>query len=328
MSKGSDLVYTVRDRSLLLPFYKRLFVDPALPFIPARVDPNVITHAGHAINLAGLLVLVLGRGSAWSFVVAALSVQLYNFCDNADGAHARRVNRCSALGELLDHGLDMLNTTYIGFIAAIAIGAPAPWFTAIALLIPMACAATYWEQAETGVFNLGVLNQVESLTLLTTVLLVDATLGPSFFAGWPRLVVMSFVCGATALGIVRNVWRARSRFVRVVPLLLLNVAAFVAATTGALSPAIAILAATTGNVFFGVRCLALRAAGVKPTREPGVLFVGGGLMVFIVAAAMRHRASDELAMSAAVLAAFFFGVLALLNARDALRSVTSPARGT
>ena len=321
MSKGSDLVYTVRDRSLLLPFYKRLFVEPALPFIPARLDPNVITHAGHAINLAGLLALVVGRGAAWSYLAAALCVQLYNFCDNADGAHARRVNRCSALGELLDHGLDMLNTTYIGFIAAIAIGAPAPWFVAIALVIPAACAATYWEQAETGVFNLGLLNQVESLFLLTAVLVADAALGPAFFDGWPRLLVMSFVVGATALGILRNVWRARSRAVRVAPLLLLNVAALVATITGAVSPALATLAAVSGSIFFGVRCLALRAAGTKPTREPGLVFVALGVVAFVAAAALHHRAADSLALVAAVLTALFFGILAITNARAALRSV-------
>lgn len=322
MSKGSELVYTVRDRSLLLPFYKRLFVEPALPFIPERVDPNVITHAGHAINLAGLLVLAFGHGAKWSYFVAALCVQLYNFCDNADGAHARRVNRCSALGELLDHGLDMLNTTYIGFIAAIAIGAPAPWFTAIALVIPAACAATYWEQAETGVFNLGLLNQVESLFLLTAVLVAAAVLGPSFFDGWLRLVIMSFVVGTAVVGILRNVWRVRSRAARVAPLLLLNVAALVAAITGALTPAIAILAATSGSIFFGVRCLALRAAGTKPTREPGVMCVALGVVAFVGAAAIHHRAADDLATIAAALAALFFAVLSIANARDALRSVT------
>jgi phosphatidylglycerophosphate synthase len=324
VSKGSELVYTVRDRSLLLPFYKRLFVEPALPFIPPRVDPNVITHAGHAINLIGLLVLVLGRGAAWSFVVAAFCVQLYNFCDNADGAHARRVNRCSALGELLDHGLDMLNTTYIGFIAAIAIGAPAPWFTAIALVIPAACAATYWEQAETGVFNLGLLNQVESLFLLTAVLAADAAFGPDVFDGWPRLVVMSFVAFATAFTILRSVWRVRTRIARIAPLLLLNGAAFVASLSGALSPAVAIVAATTGTVFFGVRCLALRAAGVRPTREPGMVFVGLGVLVFVGASALRHPATEELARVAAGLTALFFAALAVANARDALHSVKGP----
>lgn len=322
MENVPNLVYTVRDRSVLLPFYKRVFVEPALPFIPARVDPNVITHAGHAINLVGLLVLVAGKGAAWSFVVAALCIQLYNFCDNADGAHARRVHRCSALGELLDHGLDMLNTTYIAFIAAIAIGAPPAWFAAIVLVIPAACAATYWEQAETGLFNLGLLNQVESLLLLTAVLLVNAALGPSLFDGWPRVVVMSFVVGAAAFGIVRNVWRARTRATRVVPLLLLNVAALGAATSGAIAPALAIIAATSGNVFYGVRCLALRSAGVRPTREPGVLLVGVGILAFIAAAALRHRASDEVAVVATTLTTLFFVGLALANARTALRAVT------
>jgi phosphatidylglycerophosphate synthase len=321
VSRGPNLVYTVRDRSLLLPFYKRLFVEPALPFIPARVDPNFITHVGHAINLAGLVAL-LTLHSNWRFAIAALCLQIYNFCDNADGAHARRVNRCSALGELLDHGLDMLNTTYIAFIAAIAIGAPPPWFSAIAIVIPAACAATYWEQAETGVFNLGLLNQIESVFLLTTVLLVAAVFGTEIFAGVPRLVVMGFVVATALFGIVRNVFRARSRALHVAPLLLLDAAAFVASATGAVPPILAVIAATAGNVFFGVRCLALRTDGKKPTNEPGMMIVAGGIFAFIAAAALHHPASNGVAALGAAFTALFFAVYSAMNARVALRAVT------
>jgi hypothetical protein len=188
----------------------------------------------------------------------------------------------------------------------------------------MACAATYWEQAETGVFNLGLLNQVESLFLLTAVLLAHGAFGASIFDGWPRLVVMSFVCGAAVVGVLRNVWRARSRAARVAPLVLLNVAALVASASGALSPVIALVAATSGNVFFGVRCLALRTAGVKPTREPGMMFVALGVVGFIAAAALHHRATDALANVAAGVTAVFFALLAIVNARNALRAVTVP----
>ena len=38
------LVYKADDRSILLPYYKRFLIEPTLPFIPARLHPNVITH--------------------------------------------------------------------------------------------------------------------------------------------------------------------------------------------------------------------------------------------------------------------------------------------
>ncbi len=75
------------------------------------------------------------------FLAAIVCLQLYTWCDNADGAHARRTGQASSLGELLDHGLDMLNTTYIAYAAAIGINAPPGWWVAIALVVPAACAA-------------------------------------------------------------------------------------------------------------------------------------------------------------------------------------------
>ena len=50
--------YRVEDRSVLLPHYKRLLVDPVLAHVPARLSPNAITHVGHLLCLSALLVLV------------------------------------------------------------------------------------------------------------------------------------------------------------------------------------------------------------------------------------------------------------------------------
>src|SRR5262245_4892968 len=146
------LAYTVRDRSLLLPLYKKLLISPFLPVISPRVNPNAITHAGHLLNLLGtaLLLAFYSPNGGWAFFVAAGTLHFYNWCDNADGGHARRTNQCSALGEFLDHGLDMLNATYIAYLSAMSIGAPPIWWVIIALTICGATAITYWEQAETG----------------------------------------------------------------------------------------------------------------------------------------------------------------------------------
>ena len=132
------------------------------------MNPNSITHAGHLLNLAGTALLIgLWPERGWAFVAAALMLHVYMWCDNADGAHARRTNQCSAFGEFLDHGLDQLNTVYIGYLTAMALGAPPIWWVVIALIIPGAGAVTYWEQSRTGVFRLGLLNQVESLSVLS-----------------------------------------------------------------------------------------------------------------------------------------------------------------
>ncbi|MBS2014327.1 MAG: CDP-alcohol phosphatidyltransferase family protein [Deltaproteobacteria bacterium] len=333
------LVYTVRDRSLLLPFYKRLVVEPSLRLVPRSVDPNHITHAGHVINLAGIATLIaagpaLAKGATWPLFVAIATLQIYNWCDNADGAHARRTGQSSALGELLDHGLDMLNTTYIAFAAAIALGAPPAWWTAMAIVVPAACAVTYWEQAETGLFSLGLLNQVESVMVLSAILVVTAIGG---FGVWERLaigpvtlrhVLMGFVVVQASIGILRNVWRvARKKgeaaVLRVLPLIVFDIAVMIAVLVGALAPVAAVIVATSGNVFFGLRSLAQRTAGAAPIHETGVI-VGAALVVgLVVWTVTGHGVGYAWDVAASAIAATFFGVLAVANARNATREVVA-----
>jgi len=334
---NQGLVYTVRDRSILLPLYKRYVVEPTLRLVPEHVDPNLITHAGHLVNLAGITLLIafggeIARGTRWPLLVALACLQVYNWCDNADGAHARRTGRCSALGELLDHGLDMLNTTYIAFAAAIALGAPPLWWTAMAVVVPAACATTYWEQAETGLFSLGLLNQVESVMVLSLIMAATAAFGPGV---WDRLhvgpvtlrvVLMGFTCVQATLGILHNVWRVARRknvraLLRVLPLFAFDVAVLVAAFTGALAPIAAVVVATAGNVFFGLRSLAVRTAGELPRREPGVVVAAVIVAATVVWHVTGHRVGYAVDVTACVLASAFFGVLAVANARDARREV-------
>jgi len=335
MSMGeTGLVYTVRDRSLLLPFYKRFLVEPLIGFIPRSVDPNAITHVGHLINLAGvILLLAFGAGGApLPLLAAVLCLQVYNWCDNADGAHARRTGRCSAMGELLDHGLDMLNTTYIAYAAAMSVSAPPVWWVAMALVIPAACAVTYWEQAETGLFSLGLLNQIESVTLLSAVLLVSATFG---FGIWDRLhvgpvtarlLVMGFVSATALIGIANNLWRVgrgkgAAVLLRVAPLVVFEVGVMLAALTGALAQEAAVIVGTAGNVFFGLRSLAVRTAGDRPHVEPGMV-AGAALVLGLVAwGLLGHPGSYAIDVTASVSASLFFGAFAVANARDARREV-------
>ncbi len=330
----AGLVYTVRDRSLLLPFYKRLFVEPLIPFIPRSVDPNVITYVGHAINLAGVVILLAwgAAGAPLPLLAVVLCLQLYNWCDNADGAHARRTGRCSAMGELLDHGLDMLNTTYIAYAAAMSVAAPPVWWVAMALVIPAACAVTYWEQAETGLFSLGLLNQIESVTLLSVVLLASALFG---FGIWDRihvgpvtarLLIMGFVTATAAFGIANNLWRVSKRkgtstLLRVAPLLIFELGVLLAAVSGALAQEAAVIVGTAGNVFFGLRSLAVRTAGERPRVETGMA-VGALLVLGLVAwRLLGHPGSYAIDVTASVSASLFFGAFAVANARDARREV-------
>jgi hypothetical protein len=161
------------------------------------------------------------------------------------------------------------------------------------------------------------------------VLLVSAAFGVDvwnrFHAGF---VIAAFTVATTAFGIVRNVMRTTARegggaLLRVAPLILLDGAVLAAAATHALTPAAAVVIGTAGNVFFGVRCLALRTAGAKPRREPGMWF-----FALAAAAVVAHPLRAPLDVVAAAAAALFFGVLVLANARDAFRAVRTSSSST
>jgi phosphatidylglycerophosphate synthase len=316
-----------------LPLYRRLLVTPLLPFIPTRVHPNSITHAGHLLCLLGAATVVcMGASSGWSFVVAALGVQLYNWCDNADGAHARRTGQCSAMGELLDHGLDVLNVTYISFMSSIALGAPPMMWLVMAMVITSASSATYWEQAETGVFRLGRLNQIESLTLLSAVLTASAIFGTELWtriALGPvnaRLAIVAFTVTMTLTGIVHGMWRVfrargATRVLPIMPLVAFLVAVCIAAATGAMSLLAAIIVGSVGNAFFALRMLSMRLAGERPRFEAALAFGAvllGALIVWRLVGRPVGLLSDA---SYATLAAVVFGGAGLINARAGVKRV-------
>jgi phosphatidylglycerophosphate synthase len=318
------LVYTVQDRSLLLRPYKKFLVEPLLPILPRSLDPNAITHAGHVIALIGLVVSILAADvdHGWPFFVIAILVNLYNWCDNADGSHARRVNRCSSLGEYLDHGLDLLSATYVVCITVITLGAPPFWSVAASVIVTATAAFTYWEQAETGKFQLDMLNQIESIGALTVLLVIRGIWGTSItstqIGPFPlHVYLLGFVFANASMAVVKGFVRVAANKG--------NLAAFWApalfgstllltAATGALSTVAAIVVGSAVYVFHGIRQLTLRVNGRRPhahhTRPvmAAALFLGA-LVVYKMGGGASGKTLDWIA---ATVTSSFFGVLALV----------------
>lgn len=324
--RAPPIVYRVEDRSILLPYYKRLLIDPALPLIPRSISPNAITHAGHLLNLAGVaLLLALRPHQGVAFAAAAALLLAYVWCDNADGGHARRTGQCSALGEFLDHGLDALNVVYIAVYTCIGLGVTPGWWVALTLIIPTAATVTYWEQSHTGTFHLGLLNQVESTTILAGVLLACAALGDDFAArlalGGVSLQTAFCVWTVTqiAAGIVNGLFRVARKdpaaLVTVAPLFAFDLAVAAAFARGALDLRSAVLAGAAGNVYLGLRMLVRRLGHERPGVDPAML-VGTGL--FALAAVTRAAPRGE-ALAALAFAAY--GALAARDVRVGLRRV-------
>jgi phosphatidylglycerophosphate synthase len=297
--------------------------------LPARLSPNAITHAGHFLNFVGVAMLVgLWPHRGWPFIASALLIQLWTLCDNIDGAHARRTGQSSPFGEFLDHGLDILNVTYIGLATGVALGVAPGWWVALALLVPGAVAATYWEQAQTGVFRLGLLNQIESTLVLSMVLVASAVLGNDWtsratFGGISlQIVFLAWTAGQIGVGAVRTmarVGRAYPQALASLFALLAFYAALVGAWRGAAVTTVGAVTIGVGaNLFFCMRMMSLRLEGKKPRVEAEMVAAAVVLAACTFGRRTMHTSGLDALTNVTLTTAScaVFGARVLLDARD------------
>ncbi len=319
-------VYKAEDRSLLLPYYKRFLIEPTLPFIPARIHPNSITHVGHLLCLSSAaLLLALKPTRGWLFIVSMILLQLYCWADNADGAHARRTKQSSAMGEFLDHGLDILNTVYIAILTAVTMGTSPVWTVAMVLMIPAAASITMWEQTQTGVFRLGLLNQIESIQVLSFAMIGTALFGTEwwktigvgpitvyvFFMWWPTTTIL-----AGKLHGLFRVFKAGGPLWPALVFLSLQGTILVAAALGHLSVLTACAFVTAANVYFGVRMLVLRLHGQKPRVDRPLVAALIGALALVAWRSAGLPVNQLFGAVAAVCICLLFAVLSLLDTRQ------------
>jgi phosphatidylglycerophosphate synthase len=343
----TPLAYQAEDRSLLLPLYRRMLLEPLVPHLSPRIHPNTITHIGHMSCLMALLsLLALRPRDGWPLVLAALLLQLYMWCDNADGTHARRTGQSSPYGELLDHGLDILNVVYIALMSCIALALPPRLWVVVVLLVTGAAAVTYWEQAQTGVFRQGMMSQLESGAALTLVLCTGAVLGTAWWsetalAGVSVQLLLVLWPSATILfGVARAVARvARARGVAALSVIaslgLYAVAIAVAVAGDLISAKVAVVLAISGNVYFSMRMLSLRVDGKSAPRSSralsfgtvGLLTIGAfklGTLSQSLGSAVAPSATEHLDTAWAATAATVFGLGAMRDARRGIARAGKP----
>lgn len=334
------LTYSVRDRSILLPHYKRFLVEPLLPFIPKAISPNAITHGGHLINLAALVLLLVAAkamAGGWPFFAVPLLVHIWLWCDHADGGHARRTNQCSAMGEYLDHGLDLLNATYVICMTVVTLGTPPFWSVAAAVIVPAAAAVTYWEQAETGVFQLGLLNQIESVCSLTAALFVRGLFGVTAISGVMvaghslSALILVFVTVVALFGIFRSAMRvakAKGRVTPFLPPMVFGATLAVAARLGAVQTLAAITCGASVYVYFGVRQLTFRVRGERPPFDTRVLVAAAVLAAIAVHYVVIGPGGGSVGATGTTFVAIVFGGLALIHGLEGHRAVERLERDT
>jgi hypothetical protein len=223
----------------------------------------------------------------------------------------------------LDHGLDLLNATFVGSITALVLGASPAWFAAVTVVVPAAAAAIFWEQAETSVLHLGMFQQLEAVAALTAICLAAAIFGPGIFdtqiagisARWLLLSVPFIGTLSSIVGAMYRVFRRGGSLLRVTPVLALGTALTFALSTGAMSYWAVTLIGVACFVFMGLRSLTRRMHKESPVLCRGVLLVAG--VVAAVTVAHHLGMSQSLRIDAALV----LGCVGIFGVR-CLRAVT------
>ncbi len=102
-------------------------VSLAVDHFPKNLAPNMITLIGALIHISSSLLFMcyeLGFTTSkpsYTFFYAALTLWIYQLLDIADGKQARRLHLSSPLGQLFDHGLDCITSTFILFNILVAL---------------------------------------------------------------------------------------------------------------------------------------------------------------------------------------------------------------
>lgn len=129
--KAALLSYRYQAPSLSL--LEGLYLENFWDFLAARVyppwlAPNIITLLGGACTVVGFTLTVwyspalCGEAPRWVYFSAAALLLSYQSLDGSDGKQARRTGSGSALGELMDHGLDACMIPLISSVAIDGMG--------------------------------------------------------------------------------------------------------------------------------------------------------------------------------------------------------------
>lgn len=196
--------YRCVDRSILVGSYRTYVAPPFAAIVPLWMPANFVT-LGSSLCMWVLLGCATQRDhfspGSLALVFAAL-IQVYLVYDHVDGMQAKRTGTSSALGEYLDHSLDV----YHAAISTLAIFALIGFEHRLLVLVMLWCghvafAATLVEEKERGELYFGPVGSLEGVLLFTgffiswTVPAIRAWWLAPLVAGWPAYWIL-IVAGA------------------------------------------------------------------------------------------------------------------------------------
>ncbi|XP_017468426.1 PREDICTED: cholinephosphotransferase 1 isoform X2 [Rhagoletis zephyria] len=185
LKKLSEHKYSCSSSSLLDPWLQPWW-NWLVSKTPLWLAPNLITIIGLIVNIVTTLILVSyspdakSPPPAWTSLLCAFGLFIYQSLDSIDGKQARRTNTSSPLGELFDHGCDSISTVFVALSACIScqLGQYPNWlffqcFCAIALFY---CA--HWQTYVSGTLRFGKIDVTEAQFTIMAIHVISAVFGP------------------------------------------------------------------------------------------------------------------------------------------------------
>lgn len=161
--------YNCIDKSIVLPYFKKYYVELFYRLIPYPLTANYITLISSGL-MVGLLVTILltpNISSTSLALIIAFCLNGYVVGDHLDGMHAKNTKTGSQLGEFLDHYLDVYNGAITAFVIIFFVGdIPDIVFYAFLWLNFLAFAATMMEELERKELIFGPIGTLEGIIAL------------------------------------------------------------------------------------------------------------------------------------------------------------------
>lgn len=173
MSELPKYEYKCIDNSVLTPHFRKFIAAPVLEWIPKSINPNLITVISSVFSLIALyLSFRFGQGLVNNLIIAFL-IFMYLLSDHLDGMQAKRRGGGTALGEFLDHFLDVINNGIFLLILVniFKVSNPAV-ITLMFALGYVAQGGVFFEQYKTGWIVFGKYESFEAVVALILTLII------------------------------------------------------------------------------------------------------------------------------------------------------------
>lgn len=181
--------YSSSGSTLLDPFFQpfwRWLVEQ----MPMSLAPNAITSIGLFINVVTCTLLICQSPNgeddppAWSLILCAVGLFVYQALDAIDGKQARRTNSSTPLGELFDHGCDAVSTVFVVTALSVALRLGQwPWFMFTICFVSMSAFYTaHWQTYVTGSLKFGKVDVTEAQFTMYAIFLLTGLFGDSIWS--------------------------------------------------------------------------------------------------------------------------------------------------